>query len=75
MNHLTPMGPSRDKLLSVKEVAAWLQISETWVRAHANKDRRPYLPAIKMGKTLRFRSSDVEGFLQLCQTMDGGRKT
>ena len=60
---------AQERLLTVKEVAAWLQISEQWVRAHANKERRPYLQSIKLGKSVRFRAPDVQDFLELCQRM------
>jgi len=60
---------SQERLMTVKEVAAWLNISEQWVRAHANKERRPYLPSIKLGKSVRFRASDVQEFLEVCERM------
>ena len=63
---------SREQLLSVKEVAAWLRISEAWVRAHANGERRPHLPSLKLGKSVRFRASDVEGFLMACERLSRG---
>jgi excisionase family DNA binding protein len=59
----------QERLMTVREVAAWLHISEQWVRAHANKERRPYLQSIKLGKSVRFRASDVQEFLGLCQRM------
>lgn len=58
-----------ERLLTSKEVATWLQISRAWVHAHAAKERRPYLPSIKLGKSVRFRTADVEGFLSECERL------
>lgn len=51
------------EVLTVEQVAAWLQVTPAWVRAHANGNRSPKLPAIKLGKHVRFRRADVEDFL------------
>jgi excisionase family DNA binding protein len=56
---------SLERLLTVREVAQWLQVSEAWVRDHASR-RRPVLPSVKLGKSLRFRREDVEDFIQTC---------
>ncbi len=50
-------------LLTVVEVAAWLRVSEQWVRAHANGNRRPLLPCTKFGKVLRFQREDIDAFI------------
>ena len=42
-----------------------LQVSQGWVRAHAN-GRKPELPAVKMGKCLRFRLEDIKEFIKSC---------
>lgn len=52
-----------DDILTVDEVSAWLRVSAAWVRAHANGNRRPVLPSIKMGGHRRFRRKDIERFL------------
>jgi len=52
-----------DELLTVAEVAALLRVSEAWVRDHATR-KQPRLPAIKLGKLLRFRRGDVMEFLE-----------
>ena len=46
-------------ILTVAEVAAWLRVTPDWVRAHANKNRRPYVPGFKAGKYVRFRRGAV----------------
>lgn len=59
--------PATEVLMSVEEVAAWLQVSPEWVRQHANGRRRPALPRLKMGSSknavVRFRRADVQAFI------------
>jgi hypothetical protein len=50
-------------LLTSKEVAVRLVVSEAWVRDHASGRRSPRLPCIVLGGLLRFRASDIEEFL------------
>jgi excisionase family DNA binding protein len=52
-----------DRLLTVEEVAEWLKVEPAWVRAHANGNRQPRLPSMKMGRYHRFRREDIERFL------------
>jgi excisionase family DNA binding protein len=54
---------ARARLLTVREVADWLAISETWVRDHAAGRRRPALPAIRLGKSMRFNETAVSQWL------------
>jgi excisionase family DNA binding protein len=49
----------RSPLLTVRQVAEWLNVSPSWVRDHATNRRRPALPALKLGKSLRFREDQV----------------
>jgi predicted DNA-binding transcriptional regulator AlpA len=56
--------PSRNRLMTVSEVAHWLTISPAWVRDHGSGRRKPILPSIRLGKALRFRESDIEDFLR-----------
>jgi|SRR5882724_5580653 len=51
-----------ERLLTPREVAARLGVSQRWVRDHA-KRRMPRIPAVKLGSLLRFRWSDVAEFL------------
>ncbi len=54
-------------LLTVRDVARWLNVSQGWVRDHATGRRRPALPAVKLGKSLRFHEDQVRNWLQELQ--------
>jgi excisionase family DNA binding protein len=60
----TTMLNDPGRLLSVPEVAELLHMSEAWVRQHSNGSRRPIIPSIKLGKSVRFRRADIEAFLE-----------
>jgi hypothetical protein len=54
--------------LTVSETAKLLAVDNNWVRDHASypgkkKVRRPALPAIKLGKLLRFRPADLKAWI------------
>ena len=51
------------KLLTPKEVAEWLDVSVDWVHNHATR-KNPRLSVVRIGKLLRFRNEDVEGFIR-----------
>jgi excisionase family DNA binding protein len=63
------MQPS-ERLLTPKEVAELLAVSVPWVLDHASR-RRPLLPSVKLGKAVRFRREEVEGFIRECARMKG----
>ena len=60
VNGLT--APADSRLLTPQEVANRLGVSERWVRDHASR-RSPRIPAVRLGPLVRFRSSDIEDFL------------
>lgn len=51
------------RFLTVAEVARWLAVSPSWVRDHATGRRRPALPSIKLGKSLRFDARTITEWL------------
>jgi excisionase family DNA binding protein len=51
---------TQDALLSVKEVADYLQLKESTVYTWAQQDK---IPAIKVGRRWQFRRSDLEAWL------------
>lgn len=58
---------AREELLSAAEVARWLRVSRAWVFEHSNGRRRPHLPSVKLGKSVRFRPADVDAFIRECE--------
>jgi excisionase family DNA binding protein len=59
-----------ERLLTPKEVAEILSVSVAWVLDHSSR-RRPHLPAVKLGKAVRYRRADIEEFIQQCARMKG----
>ena len=56
-----------DEILTAKELASQLKVSEEWVRDHALGRRLPLVPSIKLGGPrglLRFRQSQIDKFLK-----------
>jgi hypothetical protein len=53
-----------EKPLTVNEVATWLGVKPSWVRAHANGHRKPTLPHMKVGAHLRFYPSRLAKFME-----------
>jgi predicted transcriptional regulator of viral defense system len=51
-------------ILTVEEVAAILRVPPSWVRAHANRARRPYLPAFRLGRYTRFQRGSILATIQ-----------
>jgi predicted DNA-binding transcriptional regulator AlpA len=64
----------REKLLDADDVANWLCVSRAWVFEHSNGRRRPYLPSVKLGKSVRFRPVDVEAFILECERFRRARE-
>jgi len=51
-------------LLTVRDVAELLQVPVSWVYKHAGPQCSNPLPYMKLGKYLRFRSTDIMAFLR-----------
>ncbi len=51
-------------LLTVQDVAELLQVPVSWVYKHAGPQCSNPLPCMKLGKYLRFRSTDIMAFLR-----------
>jgi excisionase family DNA binding protein len=60
-------------LMRPHTVAKRLGVSERWVRDHATR-RFPKLPVVKLGPLLRFRSSDVDEFVERQRDDHSGTK-
>jgi excisionase family DNA binding protein len=49
------------ELLSPKQVAKLLQMSERWVRQQASQG---HMPCVRLGKMLRFRPDDLQEYIR-----------
>ncbi len=52
------------ELLTVHDVAAMLQVPVSWVYEHTRRGALDELPALKIGKYVRFRHADVLSYLE-----------
>jgi len=55
------MAEQIDRLLSQKEVAAWIGMSEAWLEQARFK--KTGIPFVKIGKSCRYRTSDIQKFV------------
>ena len=70
-----PVERQSNRLLTTKDVARELCVSEAWVRDHVTGRREPPLPVIRLGDrkaVLRFRRADIDRFLELHTHNSGG---
>jgi excisionase family DNA binding protein len=51
-------------LMTVTEVAEFLRVPLSWVYDHVRPGCRDPLPHVKLGKYLRFRSSDIDAYIK-----------
>ena len=61
-----------DRILTVQELARELRVSQRTIYAHCT-DREPRLPAIRIGRCIRFRWSDVRRWADRLLEESGGR--
>lgn len=66
--------PAQERLLSAREVAARLGVSERWVRDHTTR-RSPKIRAVKLGTLVRYRRVDVEVFMENLSTFHTSRQS
>jgi len=52
-----------EDLLTAEQVAQKLHVSTAWVYDHADR-KEPLLPAVRLGKAVRFRPEDVDRFIK-----------
>jgi excisionase family DNA binding protein len=62
-----------DRLLNAREVADKLGVSERFIRDHTTR-RSPKIPAVKLGKLIRYRRADVDIFMAELQTLSPSRR-
>lgn len=58
-----PPSKRQDKFLTAKELSAWLNVSESWVRDHSTR-KQPRLPVLRIGGVVRFSESAVQTFIE-----------
>lgn len=52
------------QLLTVPQLAAWLNVSTDWVTAHASRRARPSLPVVRFSKkVMRFDVAEIERWI------------
>jgi len=51
------------ELLTIKEVARKLGVSENWVYSHLRL-RKPFIPHIRLGGHIRFREVDIDKWVE-----------
>jgi predicted DNA-binding transcriptional regulator AlpA len=61
------MRESSAALLNARQVADRLNVSIAWVLAHAEGKRKPVLPSVKLGRSVRFLPTDIEAFIEHCR--------
>jgi excisionase family DNA binding protein len=64
------------RLLTVREAAARLSVSVAWVNAHTangKRRRRPILPSVKLGRSVRISPEDLEQFIATCKMRAEGK--
>jgi excisionase family DNA binding protein len=61
---LALMMTHEEKLLTVQQVADMLTVTNHWVRAHANGNRLPKLPSVKLGSQRRFKPEAIDEFIR-----------
>jgi excisionase family DNA binding protein len=58
-------------LMTVTEIARYLSVRVGWVYKHARVGHREQIPSLRVGKYLRFRIAEIEGWLK---ARDKGRR-
>ena len=61
VHRLEPHSPGHDRLMNARQVAEKLGVSERFIRDHTTR-RTPRIPAVKLGKLIRYRLADVDVF-------------
>jgi excisionase family DNA binding protein len=57
------VDPADDTLLTPKDAARFLKVSVSWVYEHVRPEAQDRLPAVKLGKYLRFDARDLRAYV------------
>lgn len=60
----------RSDLVGVSELAEWLDVPASWIYRRTSAGHPDPLPALKIGKLLRFRVADIEEYLEQHRNRD-----
>ncbi len=71
--YISQQRPGQDRLLNAREVANKLGVSERFIRDHTTR-RSPKIPAVKLGKLIRYRCADVDFFMAELGTLPPSRR-
>lgn len=71
--YLTQSTRDDERLLNARQVADRLGVSERFIRDHTTR-RSPKIPAVKLGKLIRYRRADVESFMAELNTLAASRR-
>ena len=63
-----------ERLLNARQVADRLGVSERFIRDHTTR-RSPRIPAVKLGKLIRYRRVDVDLFMAELDTLPPSRRS
>ena len=65
------IDPADDTLLTPQDAARFLKVSVSWVYEHVRPEAQDRLPAVKLGKYLRFDPRDLRAYIdakrEVCQ--------
>lgn len=53
-----------EELLTVHEAAAWLKVPASWIYDHTRHSATDRLPALRLGKYVRFRRADLRAYIK-----------
>jgi predicted DNA-binding transcriptional regulator AlpA len=74
LNEDATLDRNDDRLLDARQVASRLGVSERFIRDHTTR-RSPRIAGVKLGKLLRYRSTDVEIFMAELNTLPTSRRS
>jgi len=66
--HSSQPNQDDERLLNARQVADKLGVSERFIRDHTTR-RSPKIPAVKLGKLIRYRRADVDVFMAQLGTL------
>ena len=72
--HSSQPNQNDERLLNARQVADKLGVSERFIRDHTTR-RSPKIPAVRLGKLIRYRRADVDNFMAELGTLPPSRRS